>query len=79
MAPKDPGRGELAKPVANHILGDEQGHVSPAIVHSYGETQHVRHDHRVSGPGLYNGLTLTAAGCIHLLSKFRVNVRAFFY
>jgi hypothetical protein len=44
MAPEQAGEGEFAQLVANHVLCDEDGHVSPAIMHSDGESEHLGHD-----------------------------------
>src|SRR5512134_2421455 len=46
------GGRELAQLVTDHVLGDQHGHVLPAVVDRDGEANHVREDHGATRPGL---------------------------
>src|SRR6202162_3894492 len=56
---------ELAQPVADHVLADEDGHVLAPVVHGDGVTDHVRIDDRGARPGADNPLVL---GRVHLVN-----------
>src|SRR5258708_32062949 len=48
------GGGELAEPVADHVLGDEDRHVATAVVDRDGVAHHDRQDHPRARPGLHD-------------------------
>src|SRR5438093_11121321 len=52
MATESPRWGELAELVADHLLGDEHGHVLPAVVDRDRVPDHLREDRRRARPGL---------------------------
>src|SRR5712691_7677445 len=53
--PAEAPRGrELAEPVADHVLGDEDRHVAAAVVDRNGVADHDRQDHRRARPGLHD-------------------------
>src|SRR6266508_6589797 len=49
---EDPGRGELAELVSDHVLRDVHGNELSPVVHRDRVTHHVGHDGRAAGPGL---------------------------
>src|SRR5207253_3444675 len=51
VAAERPRRGELAELVADHLLGDEHGHVLAAVVDGDRVPDHVREDRGRAGPG----------------------------
>ena len=52
MGAEGAGRGELAELVADHRLGDEDGHVLAAVVDGDRVADHLREDGRAARPGL---------------------------
>src|SRR6267143_335191 len=67
VATEVPCRGELAEPVANHVLGDEDRHVTPAVVNRDGVADHDRQDHRRPRPGLHDLLLVPRVQDVDLL------------
>ena len=68
MALKGTGGGELAQLVADHILGDVDGHVLLAIVDGNGVTDEVGEDGGGAAPGLQDALL---TGLVHLLDPLQ--------
>jgi hypothetical protein len=59
-----PCRGELAKFVADHRFGDEDGNMLSTVVHANCVADHLREDRRCPGPRADHGLL---SCLIHLL------------
>src|SRR5205823_2438769 len=51
MTAKSPRHRELAEPVADHVLCNEDRHVTPAIVNGDRQAHHLGHDCRRARPG----------------------------
>src|SRR5687768_7129175 len=64
MAAEMARRRELAQLVADHVLGDVDGHVAPAVVHRDRVADHLREDGRGARPRLEHALF---AAAVHLL------------
>src|SRR6266511_1753091 len=64
MPAERPRRGELAELVADHLLGDEDGHVFTAVVDGDRVADHLREDRRGARPGANH---LLGARVVHLL------------
>src|SRR5712692_2778111 len=62
VRPKAPGRGEFAQQVADHVLGDEDGHVLLPVVDGDSVPDHLREHAGVPRPGLDHFLVL---GLVH--------------
>src|SRR5438132_295085 len=67
MAAEVASRRELAQPVTDHVLADEDGHMLAAVVDRDRVPDHVGVDHRRAGPGADH---LLVARLIHLLDLF---------
>src|SRR5216110_3169586 len=72
-------RGELAEPVADHVLGDEDGHVTAAVVHRDGMPDHDRQDHRRARPGLHDLLLVARVQDVDLLFEGLLDEGALLY
>src|SRR5690606_28461365 len=66
------GERELAEPVADHVLVDQDRDVHLAVVHGDGQADHLRQDHRTTRPGL-DRLLVAALRGLHLLEQVVVN------
>src|SRR6267378_1094026 len=60
-------RRELAEPVADHVLGDEDRNVAAAVVDRDGVADHDRQDHRRARPGLHDLLLVQRVQDLDLL------------
>src|SRR5712692_1384711 len=78
--PAEAPRGlELAEPVADHVLGDEDRHVTPAVVDRDGVADHDRKDHRRARPGLHDLLLVARVENVDLLFEGLLDVGALLY
>src|SRR5688500_7120412 len=57
-------RRELAEPMPDHVLGDEDGHVTTAVVDGDRVPDHLREDHACPRPGLQH---LALAALVHVV------------
>src|SRR5581483_7792020 len=69
--------GELAQLVADHVLGDVDGHVAAPIVHADGVADEVGEDGRVARPGLDHALLGAAVHGLDAAEQTLVDVRSF--
>src|SRR3990172_8475513 len=76
MAAEGAGQGELAQPVAHHVLREEDGHMASAVVHRYGEPYHLRQDGGAARPGADDGLLAGPLHLHYLLQQLGVGVGA---
>jgi len=67
---------KLTKPMANHILGDIDRHVSTTVVHRDGVTHHLRKDHACTAPGADHLLVALLVHGLHSLHQLGFNVGA---
>src|ERR1019366_494532 len=75
---EDPGRGELAELVADHVLGDVHRDEGLAVVDVEGVADEIRRDRRAARPGL-DRLARARLGCLlDLLEKVVIDEKAFF-
>lgn len=72
------GGGKLSQSVPDHVFGDVDGHVTPAVMHTHIQTNHQRGDSRPASPGLDDGLLVGSTGYLYLFHKFRAKSRPFF-
>src|SRR5207245_2594453 len=72
---EDPRRRELAQPMADHVLGDEDRHVTASVVHRDRVADHRRGDHGRSRPGLHDLLLVPAVEDVDLLLERGLDVR----
>src|ERR671916_3293063 len=70
------GRRELAELVADHRLGDVDGHVLAAVVDGDGVAHHLRDDGGAPAPGLDDPLLVVGVQPVHLLEQVVVDERA---
>src|SRR5437588_587427 len=71
------GRGrEPGQPVADHVLGDVDGHVLAPVVDGHRVADHVREDRRSPGPGPDHLLVASRVHLGDLLLQVLVDVRA---
>ena len=76
---KGSSRGEFSQLVSYHILGDEDRYMPPSVMHSDGESQHLRDDGAGTGPCLDDRLLPRLAGRLYLLHKPGIDIGAFLY
>src|SRR5438309_4193918 len=74
-----PRRGEFAEPVPDHVLGDEDGHVTPAVVYGDRVPDHDRQDHRGARPGLHDLLLVPRVQHVDLLFEGLLDERSLLY
>src|SRR5205807_9294682 len=67
---------ELAQAVADHVLGDVDGHVLAPVVDGHRVADHVREDRRSPGPGPDHLLVASRVHLGDLLLQVLVDVRA---
>src|SRR5579863_272756 len=79
MAVEGPGRRELAKFVADHVLGDEDRNEFVAVVNAKGQPDELREDRRASRPRADDLVAPRAARLLRLLQEIAVDKRAFPY
>jgi len=79
MPAEMPGGGKLAKLVPDHVLANEDGHMTATVVHGNGQADHVRNNGRVSRPGLYDALLSSAGRGRHLLCQRWLDVGSLLY
>src|SRR3990167_8739429 len=72
-----PGRREFAELVADHVLGDQQRHMLPSVVHRDRQADEIRRDRRAARPGLDRLLAAFHARLLHLRGEVRINVWSF--
>ena len=72
-----PREDELAKLVADHVLGDVDGDEGSAVVDRDGVLDEVGEDGRTPGPGLDDFLVSGLVLLLDSLEKTRIAVRAF--
>ncbi len=72
------GRGEFAQLMADHVFGDEDGHMFPPIVHGNGVSDEGRQNHGSAGPGLDDLFIISGIKCIDLFNQGRMDIRSFF-
>src|SRR5262245_18857667 len=77
MTAENSRRGEFAQLVTDHVLGHEQFHELPAIVHQEVAANEVRHDRAIAGPG-FDRLAVAARLPLDFLEQLFIDVRAFF-
>src|SRR5215471_19773671 len=71
------GEGELAEPVAYHVLRHVDGDELPPVVHGQGVAHEFRHDGGAARPGLQHLLLALAVELLHPLLQPLVDVRPF--
>src|SRR5690606_19608382 len=76
VALEDARRGELAQLVADHVLGNQHGHVLLAVVHGNRQAHHLGDHHRAARPGLDRLAIVLGHGGLHLLLQVKVDERA---
>src|SRR5215813_9857411 len=69
--------GELAEPMADHVLRHVDGDELPAVVHGQGVPHELRHDGGAARPGLQHLLLALAVELLHPLLQPLVDVRPF--
>src|SRR2546421_617235 len=74
-----PRGSDLAEPLPNHVLGDEDRHVTAAVVDRDGVADHDRQDHRRSGPGLHDLLLVSRVQHVDLFFEGLLNEGALLY
>ena len=65
----------LAELVADHLLGDEDGHVLVAVVDAEGQADELRHDGRAARPHLDHFAAAAGARLLGLLEQVTVDER----
>ena len=79
MTAKRAGRRKFAELVPNHLLGDEDRHVLPAVVHGDGVPDHVREDGAKRAPRCGSRVARSAVFMtVDLLQQLGVDVWPFF-
>src|SRR3954468_20299943 len=78
VEPERPGRREFAELVADHRLGDVDGHVLAAVVDGDGVADHVRDDGAPAGPRLDDPLLVSRVEIVDLLQQMVVDERSLF-
>src|SRR5262245_30714951 len=73
---EDPRRREFAELVADHVLGDEQLHELPPVVHQERVPDELRDDGAVARPGL-DRLAVPGGLALDLGQQARIDVRSF--
>src|SRR5947207_914892 len=72
-------RRELAEPVSDHVLGDEDRHVTTPVVDGDGVADHDRQDHRRPRPGLHDLLLVQRVQDLDLLFEGLLDERSLLY
>src|SRR5436190_10221230 len=76
VVPEGAGRGELTELVADHGLGDIDGHVLAAVVDGDGVADHVGDDRRAPRPRLDDALLVPGVELVDLFEQVLVDERA---
>src|SRR3989344_2302743 len=71
------GRRKFAELVADHVLGNQQRHMLPSIVHRHRQADEIRRDRGAARPGLDRLLAALHARLVHLGGEVRINIWSF--
>jgi hypothetical protein len=75
VSPESARRGEFAQPVADHVLGDVDRNVAPAVVHSDGVSDHLRENGAGPAPGADDLLFALLVHGFHFFQNLGVDER----
>src|SRR4051812_45772935 len=65
---------KLSELVPNHVFGQEDRHMAPAVVHADRESHHLGHNRRSARPGADDALLTAAHDHVNLLHELLVDV-----
>ena len=65
-----PRRGELAQPVADHILRNKNRYMPASVVDTEGQANHIGHYHRSPGPSPDDGLGAQTLDGLNFFGQF---------